>query len=142
MASLEIGKVCVKTAGREAGRYCVVIKSVDDNFVFVTGPRALTGVKRRKCNVEHLEPTNYSIKIKEDANDKDVIEAYEAAGLISKLGLKKPSPEELKAEKKEKVEEKQAKKVEKPKSEEKPKAEKPKQVKKESEEKPKKKTKS
>ncbi|MCX8178588.1 MAG: 50S ribosomal protein L14e [Candidatus Aenigmarchaeota archaeon] len=119
MASLDIGKVCIKTAGREAGRYCVVVKSVDDNFVIVTGPRALTGVKRRKCNVEHLEPTNYSVKIKEDANDKDVIEAFDSAGLLSRLGLKKPSPEELKAEKTEKktekvVEKKTEKKTEKP----------------------------
>ncbi|MEM0473502.1 MAG: 50S ribosomal protein L14e [Candidatus Aenigmatarchaeota archaeon] len=119
MASLDVGKVCIKTAGREAGRYCVVVKSVDDNFVIVTGPRALTGVKRRKCNVEHLEPTNYSVKIKEDANDKDVIEAFDSAGLLSRLGLKKPSPEELKAERAEKktekvVEKKVEKKTEKP----------------------------
>lgn len=119
MASLDVGKVCVKTAGREAGRYCVVIKSIDDNFVIITGPRGLTGVKRRKCNVEHLEPTNYSIKIKDDSSDKDVIEALDAAGLISKLGLKKPSPEELKTEKIQKIEKKSEKKDEKIKKEKK-----------------------
>jgi large subunit ribosomal protein L14e len=96
VATLEVGRLCIKTAGREAGRYCVVLKSIDSNFVLVTGPRVLTGVKRRKCNIEHLEPTQYSLKIKEDASEKEVLEAYEKAGLIAKLNLKKPSPEELK----------------------------------------------
>lgn len=99
VATLEVGRLCIKTAGREAGRYCVVLKTIDSNFVMITGPRALTGVKKRKCNIEHLEPTQYLLKIKEDASDKEVIEAYDKMGLISKLNLKKPSPEELKEEK-------------------------------------------
>ncbi|MFH8080961.1 MAG: 50S ribosomal protein L14e [Candidatus Aenigmatarchaeota archaeon] len=121
MGALEIGKLCIKTTGREAGRYCVVLKIIDSNFVLVTGPKALTGVKRRKCNVLHLEPTQYSLKIKEDASDKEVIEAYEKAGLISKLNLKKPSPEELKEEKEKPKEEKkvEAKKSKKTKAKEK-----------------------
>jgi len=113
VATLEVGRLCVKTAGREAGRYCVVVKLIDNNFVLVTGPKVLTGVKRRKCNVEHLEPTQYSLKIKEDASEKEVLEAYEKAGLIAKLNLKKPSPGELKealGEEKEKKEEKKVKK--------------------------------
>jgi large subunit ribosomal protein L14e len=121
VATLEVGRLCIKTAGREAGRYCVVLKSIDNNFVLVTGPKVLTGVKRRKCNVEHLEPTQYSLKIKEDASEKEVIEAYDKAGLISKLNLKKPSPEELKeerGEKKEKVKEEKPQKEKKPKEEE------------------------
>jgi large subunit ribosomal protein L14e len=121
VATLEVGRLCIKTAGREAGRYCVVLKSIDSNFVLVTGPKVLTGVKRRKCNVEHLEPTQYSLKIKEDASEKEVIEAYDKAGLISKLNLKKPSPEELKeerGEKKEKVKEEKPQKEKKPKEEE------------------------
>jgi len=96
VATLEVGRVCVKTAGREAGRYCVILKSMDENFVLVTGPRVLTGIKRRRCNVEHLEPTQYSLKIKEDAGDKEVIDAYEKSGLLAKLGLAKPSPEVVK----------------------------------------------
>lgn len=115
MVTLEVGRLCVKTAGREAGRYCVVLKNIDSNFVLVTGPQVLTGVKRRKCNIEHLEPTQYSLKIKEEASDKEVIEAYDKAGLISKLNLKKPSPEELKGEKKEVKEEKKEPQKSKPK---------------------------
>ncbi len=96
MATLNVGQVCMKTAGREAGKYCVIIKKIDDNFVFVTGPRELTGVKRRRCNIDHLEPVSHFLKIKEDASDKEVIKAYETAGALKKLGLKKPSPETVK----------------------------------------------
>ncbi|MBU5688538.1 MAG: 50S ribosomal protein L14e [Candidatus Aenigmarchaeota archaeon] len=117
MATLEVGRLCIKTAGREAGRYCVVLKTIDSNFVMITGPRALTGVKKRKCNIEHLEPTQYLLKIKEDASDKEVIEAYDKMGLISKLNLKKPSPEELKEEKTKKEPEEKEEKTTKSKTE-------------------------
>lgn len=99
--ALEIGRVCMKVAGREAGKYCVVLKKIDDNFVLVTGPKELTGVKRRKCNVEHLEPTSYLVSIQAEANEKDVVDAYNKIGLTKKFELKMPSPEILKeAEKK------------------------------------------
>lgn len=117
MVTLEVGRLCIKTAGREAGRYCVVLKTMDSNFVMITGPRILTGVKKRKCNIEHLEPTQYLLKIKEDASDKEVIEAYDKMGLISKLNLKKPSPEELKEEKTKKEPEEKEEKTTKSKTE-------------------------
>ena len=135
MAALNVGRICVKTAGREAGRYACVLKKMDANFVLVTGPRVLTGVKRRRCNVEHLEPTQYSVDVKSEAGDKEVIAAYGKAGLLTKLGLRKPSPEVVKeAEKKVKVEkpEKKEEKPEKKKRKEKPK----KEVKKTEEKKP------
>lgn len=132
MATLEVGRVCVKTAGREAGKYCVVLKKIDENFVLVTGPKPLTGVKRRRCNVAHLEPTPYKLDIKEEVSEKAVINAYEKANLLKKLGLKKPSPEiakeaekevkkkpkevEEKAKEKKKVKKKEKKKKEKPKT--------------------------
>ena len=47
---LEIGQVCIKTAGREAGLICVVVDKIDENFVLVDGQ-----VRRRKCNVLHLK---------------------------------------------------------------------------------------
>lgn len=120
MAALTVGRICMKIAGREAGRFCCVLKKIDDNFFLITGPKVLSGVKRRRCNVEHLEPTEYSVKIEAEASDKAVIEAYEKAGLLTKLGLKKPSPEivkevEKKEEKPKEKEKKPEKKEEKPK---------------------------
>lgn len=102
MASLELGRVCLKIAGREAGGYCVVIKPAgtskqEKSFVTVTGPKLLTGVKRRKANIAHLKATENKLEVAEDASDEQVIAAYDKAGLTSKLGLKKPSAAEMKA---------------------------------------------
>ena len=33
MAALEVGRVCIKTAGREKGKKCVVVDVIDKNFV-------------------------------------------------------------------------------------------------------------
>jgi large subunit ribosomal protein L14e len=87
----DVGRMCLKVAGREAGKYCVVVKRIDDNFVLVTGPRSITQVKRRKCNITHLEPLKESIRISADASDEEVISAYEEASLFTKLDLHKPS---------------------------------------------------
>jgi large subunit ribosomal protein L14e len=106
----------MKVAGREAGKYCVVLKKMDNTFVLVTGPKTLTGIKRRRCNVEHLEPTQHLLKIDTDAPDELVIKAYDAIGLTKKLSLRLPSPEVMKEfEKKAK----EIPKVEKPKEEKK-----------------------
>jgi len=112
---LEVGSICVKLVGREKGKYCVVVKKIDKNFVLVTGPKKLTGVKRRRANVIHLQPTSYKLEIKEEADDIEVLEAWKKSKLYEKLGLKLPSEAELKEisdNKKEekKVEEKKTKK--------------------------------
>lgn len=98
MVSLEVGRVCLKTSGREAGKYCVVVKPMDKSFVLVTGPKLLTGVKRRRSNIDHLQITEHVIKITQDASDEDVIAAYESAGLVKQLNLKKPSAAAMKTE--------------------------------------------
>ena len=115
MVSLDLGRVCLKIAGREGGKYCVIVKPAgkskeDKSFVFVTGPRVLTGVKRRRANITHLQPTEHKLEIKEDAPDEEVIDAFEKVGLISKLNLKKPSAGMLKSAKVEEAKEKKEKK--------------------------------
>lgn len=133
---IEVGRVCLKVAGREAGRYCVVVKRMDEKFVMVTGPRDLTSVKRRRCNISHLEPLMESLKIKSDADDSDVLKAYQQASLITKLGIepvkaRKPEGKARAEAKKEKPEVKAkpaGKKTRKPAA--KPKKEKPKAEKK------------
>jgi len=111
----------MKIAGRETGQYCVVLKKENDAFVLVTGPKILTGVKKRRCNVEHLEALPHILEINENSSDEEIISAYQKAGLITKLELKLPSAAEVKGEKAkpEKVKEGKPKKEEK--KEEKPK---------------------
>lgn len=124
MASLELGRVCMKIAGREAGGYCVVVNPAgtakqEKSFVIVTGPKLLTGVKRRKVNIGHVKATEYKLEIAEGADDAAVIAAYDKAGLTGKLGLKKPSAAEMKA-REEKAKAKAAQKAESAKKETKP----------------------
>ncbi|MCY0868825.1 MAG: 50S ribosomal protein L14e [Desulfurococcus sp.] len=82
MPAIEIGRICVKVAGREAGRKCVVVDIIDENFVLITGPRTLTGVKRRKVNIKHIEPTEKSIRIPRGASDEEVLKAIGESGLV------------------------------------------------------------
>ncbi len=81
----DIGRICVKIAGREAGKKCVIVDIVNENFVLVTGPKSLTGVKRRRANIKHLEPTPQKIVIKKGASDEEVIKALEEVGLIEEM---------------------------------------------------------
>ena len=65
-----VGRLCIKIAGRNAGNYCVVVDKVDDNFVLIDG-----NVKRKKCNIGHLEPLDKVLKIKKGASTASVHEA-------------------------------------------------------------------
>ncbi len=104
MASLDVGTVCMKVAGREAGAICCVVKPVDKTFVMITGPKLVTGIKRRKCNIEHLEPTGIKLEVGADANDDDIIEAYKKGNVITKFNLRLPSAGEMKGVKEKKSE--------------------------------------
>jgi large subunit ribosomal protein L14e len=75
MSALEVGAVCVKTTGREKGRRCVIIDLMDKNFVLVTGPQKITGIKRRRVNIKHLQKTDEKINIKKGATDEEVSQA-------------------------------------------------------------------
>lgn len=78
MTAMEIGRVCIKTAGREKGKKCVIVDIIDKNFVLVTGPKSLTGVKRRRANIKHLKPTEEKIKIKKGASDEAILKALQS----------------------------------------------------------------
>lgn len=62
MPAIEVGRICVKIAGREAGEKCVIVEIIDDNYVEVVG----STIKNRKCNLKHLEPVDQTIEIKSD----------------------------------------------------------------------------
>lgn len=82
---MEIGRLCVKIVGREAGRKCVVIDLTDKSFVFVTGPKSVTGVKRRRVNVNHVEPLQDKIEIKRGASDDEVAQVLKTAGKLEAM---------------------------------------------------------
>ena len=72
MSSMDVGRVCVKLTGREAGSRCVIVDVIDRNYVVVTGPKELTGVRRRRVNMNHLQPTEDSVDISRNASDEDI----------------------------------------------------------------------
>ncbi len=78
MPAVDIGRVCVKTMGREKGKRCIIVDIIDRSFVLVTGPKPVTGVKRRRANVEHLELLDEMVKIPRRASDEEVAEALKA----------------------------------------------------------------
>jgi len=81
MPAIEVGRICVKLMGREAGRKCVIVDIIDENFVLITGPKSLSGVKRRRVNINHIEPLDKKIDIPKGASDEEVLKALESAGL-------------------------------------------------------------
>lgn len=72
MGAIEVGRVCIKTTGREAGKKAVVVKVVDKNFAIIDGKR----IKRRKCNVIHLFPTEEKLKIKENEHHEEIVKMF------------------------------------------------------------------
>jgi large subunit ribosomal protein L14e len=74
-----IGRVCVKLAGRDAGKKCIVIDVIDAHTVVVDGE-----TRRRKCNVKHLEPLEKTVEISKDAPAEEVARAMKELGFGTK----------------------------------------------------------
>jgi large subunit ribosomal protein L14e len=85
MPAAEVGRICVKLLGREAGRKCVIVDVTDKSFVLVTGPREVTGVRRRRVNISHIEPLQETIQIDRDASDEQVTKALKSAGKLESM---------------------------------------------------------
>jgi large subunit ribosomal protein L14e len=85
LPAIEVGRICVKILGREAGKKCVIVDVVDKNFVLITGPKAVSTVKRRRANVSHIEPTSEMIEIKRGATDEEITEALKTAGKLEEM---------------------------------------------------------
>lgn len=90
MTAIEVGRICIKTYGREAGKKCVIVDVIDKNFVLITGPKGINKVKRRKANVNHLEPTQEKLEIKRDAADEEIVEALKSAGKLEDMAKSVP----------------------------------------------------
>ena len=97
MTLFETGRLCVKTAGREAGSLCIVLDKAEKDHVLVTGPRVLTGVRKRKCSIAHLEPLPNKLKIKAEASDSEILELLKKEeDVLKKFSLNVPTAEEIK----------------------------------------------
>ena len=88
MSAYDIGRVCVKTMGREAGNYCVVIDIIDKNYILIDGLK----VRRRRVNYNHIEPTPDTIEIKKGSDHATVEAAIKKAKLTKKMNESIPIP--------------------------------------------------
>jgi len=94
---LDVGRLCVKIAGREAGSKCVIVEVVDDNFVLVDG-----NVRRKRCSTSHLEPLTDTIEIKKGAPHEEIVAEFKKLGILSeikKVRRKEKTKEEASKEK-------------------------------------------
>lgn len=109
---MEVGRLCMKIAGRDANNTCVVVDLLENNYVLIDGE-----TRRKKCNIKHLEPMNKVVNIKKGASREDVKKAFTDLGLgffepKSKTAEPRPKPVRSKKE----VVETKAPKTEKPKA--------------------------
>ena len=81
MSVYDIGRLCVKTMGREAGQYCVIVDIIDKNYLLIDG----MNVRRRRVNYRHIEPLTDSIDIKKGAKHEDVEAAIKKAKLEKRM---------------------------------------------------------
>ena len=104
---IEIGRLCVKIAGRDSGLKCVIVDILDDKFVLIDGE-----TRRRKCNILHLELLKDAIKIKKNASHDEIKKEFEKLGLkvretkpkqkTERPRKKRKTSEQLRAQKEEK----------------------------------------
>ena len=81
MSVYDIGRLCVKTMGREAGNYCVIVDIIDKNYLLVDGLKT----RRRRVNYRHIEPLADIIDIKKGASHEKVEAAIKKAKLTEKM---------------------------------------------------------
>ncbi len=74
---LDIGTVCMKLAGRDAGMKAVIVEKIDGTLVLIDGQ-----VRRRKCNIMHLEPLDQTLDIKKGAKHADVVAAFKKIHVV------------------------------------------------------------
>lgn len=71
---ITVGRICVKTAGRDAGKRCIVVEIMDKNYVRIAGE-----TRSRKCNIAHLEPLAREVKLK-GSSEAAIAKAVAGAG--------------------------------------------------------------
>ncbi|MBI2664728.1 50S ribosomal protein L14e [Candidatus Woesearchaeota archaeon] len=74
---LNVGRLAVKTAGREAGQKCVIVDVLDNLYVTIDG-----NVRRKKCNIAHLQPLDETIELQKGASHADVIAAFKKLKIL------------------------------------------------------------
>ncbi len=102
---MKIGRLCVKIAGRDADKKCVIVDVLGDNMVMIDGQ-----TRRRKCNVKHLEPLETKIDIKKGADHNAIVEEFKILKIPVLERKSKERKEKPKKQRKSTMKEKKPKK--------------------------------
>lgn len=92
---IEIGRIVVKIAGRDAGCKAIIIDVLDGKYVLLDGE-----TRRRKCNILHVEPLEQKIDIKKNASHDEVSKALKELGIETRQTKPKPKTQKPKAKRK------------------------------------------
>ncbi len=114
----EVGRWCVKTAGRDGGLQCIVVEKLDNGYVTIDGQ-----TRRKKCNVLHLEPLDKISQIESGASHSEIVELFKDQGIVLEKVTSKPKtqkPVQKRESVKKKVQEQQPVKAKKKKVKEAP----------------------
>ncbi len=60
MSAIKSGRVCIITAGRDAGKKCIIVSPKSDSMLNVK-----VGSKARTISIRHIEPTMDAVTQKE-----------------------------------------------------------------------------
>ena len=104
---IEVGRLVMKIAGRDAGKKGIILDIIDDKFVLIDGE-----TRRRKVNIFHVEPLGQVVKIGKNASHDDVAKAMDELGMKARNTKpkqktqrpikKRKTPEQIRAQKEEK----------------------------------------
>ena len=86
----DVGRVCVKIAGRDAGKKCVIIDTPGYPFVLIDGE-----TRRRKTNVNHLVPLAQTVDVKQGAGHDELGDVLKSVSITlrnTKPKQAKPRP--------------------------------------------------
>lgn len=84
---IEIGRICMKIAGRDAGKKCVILDKPEKYLVLIAGE-----TRKRKCNILHLEPMDKVVSVSKDMGDGELAKVLKEAG----IELRQTKPKEQK----------------------------------------------
>ena len=81
---VEIGSVVISKAGRDEGRFFLVVSEVDDDFVMVANGRLRTMDRLKKKRRKHLKPTGAVVEaLRERLSQGKPVEDHELRSWLS-----------------------------------------------------------
>ena len=75
MVLIEIGRICIKRAGRNAGEKIIIVDVDEKGNPVIEG----IAVKRKKCNARHLFPTTVKAELK-NASREEIVKILKQGG--------------------------------------------------------------